>query len=61
MLNKLHLDYGDIVYDKPNNGSFASRLERVQYKACLAITGVIQGTSREHLYKKICLQAYFFL
>ena len=61
MLNKLHLDYGDIVYDKPNNGSFASRLERVQYKACLAITGVIQGTSLEHLYKKLCLQAYFFL
>ena len=29
-----HLDYGDIVYDTPNNESFARRLERVQYKAC---------------------------
>ena len=24
-----HIDYGDIVYDKPNNESFTSRLERV--------------------------------
>ena len=47
-----HLDYGDIVYDKPNNDSFTSKLERVQYKTCLAITGAIQGTSRERLYKE---------
>ena len=33
-----HLDSGDIVYNKPNNESFTSRLERVQYKACLTIT-----------------------
>ena len=26
---RYHLDYGDIVYDKPNNESFTSRLERV--------------------------------
>ena len=51
-----HLDYGDIVYEKPNNESFASRLERVQYKACLAITGVIQGTSRERPYKELGLE-----
>ena len=44
-----HLEYGDIVYE-PNNESFRSRLERVQYKACLAITGAIQGISRECLY-----------
>ena len=51
-----HLDYGDIVYEKPNNESFASRLERVQYKVCLAITGVIQGTSRERPYKELGLE-----
>ena len=51
-----HLDYGHIVYDKPNNESFASKLERVQYKACLEITGVIQGTSRERLYKELGLE-----
>ena len=37
--------------------TFTSRLERVQYKACLAITGAIQGTSRERLYKELCLES----
>ena len=52
-----HLDYRDIVYDKPNSESFTSKLERVQYKACLAITGAIQGTSRERLYKELGLES----
>ena len=29
----------------------------MQYKACLAITGAIQGTSREHLHKELCLES----
>ena len=41
-----HLDYGDILYDKPSNDNFQSKMEKVQYRACLAITGGIQGTSR---------------
>ena len=36
-----HLDYVNIKYDKPGNVNFESKLERVQYKACLAITGAI--------------------
>ena len=40
-----HLDYGDIVYDRPNNESFISKLEQVQYNAALAITGAIKCTS----------------
>ena len=51
-----HLDYGDILYDKPNTESFTSRLERVQCRACLAITGAIQGTSCERLYKELGLE-----
>ena len=34
------LDYGDI-YDKPENENFQSKLEKVQYRACLAITNAI--------------------
>ena len=45
-----HLDYGDILYDKPSNDNFQSKMEKVQYRACLAVTGGIQGTSREWLY-----------
>ena len=39
-----------ILYDNPNNKSFQSKLEKVQYRACLAITGAIKGTLRERLY-----------
>ena len=52
-----HLDYGDIIYDKPNNESFKKKIENIQYKACIAITGAIQGTSREHLYHELGLES----
>ena len=43
------LDYGDIIYEKLHNGSFIEKIERVQYNACLVITGAFKGTSRECL------------
>ena len=52
---RLHLDYGDILYDKPGNQNFQNKLEKVQYKACLAITGAIQGTSRQKNYDELGL------
>ena len=52
-----HLDYGDILYDKPSNDNFQNRMEKVQYRACLAITGGIQGTSRERLYDELGLNS----
>ena len=52
-----HLDYGDILYDKPNNENFQNKLEKVQYRACLAITGAIQGTSRIKLYDELGLHS----
>ena len=52
-----HLDYDDIVYDKPHNESFANTLERVQYKVFLAIIGAIQATSCERLYKELGLES----
>ena len=41
-----HIDYGDIIYDQPNNISFCDMIEKVQYNAALAITGAIKGTSQ---------------
>ena len=35
------IDYGDIIYDQPQNESFREKIESVQYKAALAITGAI--------------------
>ena len=52
-----HLNYGDVIYDQPNNDSFTDKIEQLQYKAYLAITGAIQGTSREFLYNELGLES----
>ena len=54
-LKRPNLDYGDILYDKPKNENFQQKLEKVQYRACLAITNAIQGTSKERLYDELDL------
>ena len=46
-----HLDYCDVIYDQPNNESFCTKTERIQYNAGLAITGPIRETSQIKLYK----------
>ena len=43
-----HLDYGAIIFDQPENESFCKKLE--------SITGTVQGTSREKLYKELGLE-----
>ena len=48
-----NLGYSEINFDKPNNKSFKSRIESIQYKTCIAITGAIQGTSRERCYREL--------
>ena len=51
------LDYGDIIYEQPHNVSFCEKLESVQYKAALAITGAIQGTSRNKIYEEVGIES----
>ena len=48
-----HLDYGDIVYDQPNNSPLSEKIESLQYNAALAITGAIKGSSKEKLYQEL--------
>ena len=52
-----HLDYGDIIYHQPNNGSFCQKIESIQYQAALAITGAIHGTSQTKLYKELGIES----
>ena len=52
----MHLDYGDIIYDNPNNGTFCRKIESVQYNAALAITSAIRRTTREKLYEELGLE-----
>ena len=42
---------------KPENNFFQNKPERVQYKACLSITGAIQRTSRVKLYDELGLHS----
>ena len=51
-----YLDHGDVIYDQPLNESLSNRIESVQYKAALAITGAIQGSSRNKLYQELGLE-----
>ena len=51
-----HIDYCDVFYDKPHNEKFADTLESIDYNAALAITGAIQGTSKEKLYNELGLE-----
>ena len=36
---------------------YLKKIENVQYRACIAITGAIQGTSRERLYCELGLES----
>ena len=48
-----HLDYADIIYDKPNNMNICNKTKGLQYNAVLAITGAIRGSSEEKLYQEL--------
>ena len=50
---RLHLDYGDIIYDQPHIDTCVNKIESVQYNAALAITGAIRGTSMERIYREL--------
>ena len=50
-------DYGDIIYDQPQHESFCEKLESVHYKAVLAITGALQGTSHNKIYQELGLKS----
>ena len=54
---RLHLDYGDVIYDQPNNSSLSDKIESLQYNAVLAITDAIRGTSKEKLYQELGLES----
>ena len=51
------IDYGNTIHDQPQNESFSEKLESVQYKAALAITGAVQGTSCDKIYQELGLES----
>ena len=55
-----HIDYGDIIYEQPNNDFSCNMIKRVQYNATLAVTGAIKGTSQLKIYKELGLESLKF-
>ena len=51
------IHYGDVIYDQLQNESFSEKLESLQYKTTLAITGAMQGNSRDKLYQELGLES----
>ena len=49
------LDYGYIIYNQTNNKSRKQKIERIQYNAALAITGIIKATSQSRLCNELGL------
>ena len=56
MFIRPHFDYADYIYDKPYNEFFRKKIEGIQYKECLAITGAIQGTPQMKLYQELGIE-----
>ena len=50
---RTYLDYGDIIYHQPHNGSFCQKSEPIQYQEALAMTGAIQQTSQTKSYNEL--------
>ena len=53
-----HLNYHDVVYDKPCIEKLIDTLELIHYNATLAVTDAIRGTSKEKLFNELGLE-YF--
>ena len=51
------LDYDDIIYHQPNNGSLCQKTESIQNQAALAISGAIHWTSQMKLYNEIGIES----
>ena len=52
-----HLGYGDVIFDNAYINSYQQRLESLKYKASLAISGAIKGSSTEGLYPELELKS----
>ena len=57
MFVRPHLDYADIIYDKPGNVNVESKIERIQYNAYLATKSAIQETNRDIIYGELGLES----
>ena len=55
-----HLEYGNILFDQPNNESLCQKIETIQCNVGLVITGAIKGRSQIKLYNELGLESLGF-
>ena len=48
-----HLNYADVIFDKPSNATFSNRIESALSNAALATTETIRGISKKKLYQEL--------
>ena len=51
-----HLEYCDIIYNRPSTNSFTNNIDSIQYNATCAIIGAIIGTSKDRIYEELGLE-----
>ena len=42
-----YLNYGDFIYDHPNNSAISDKIESIQNNEALVITGAVKRTSNQ--------------
>ena len=52
-----HLEYGDIVYDKPNNSSLSNKIKSLNFNTALAIADTIRDSTKEKFYQELSFES----
>ena len=55
-----HLDYGDILYDQPNNESICQKIGSIKYNAALVITCAIRDIFQMKFYNELGFESFKF-
>ena len=51
-----HLDYDNVLYDKPNNKHLCQKIWIIQYNAAVIVTGSIKGISQMKFYNELSFE-----
>ena len=50
-------DYGDLIYNRPNNVGFLDKIKSIQYNAALVLTRAITGISKDKFYQELGIES----
>ena len=50
-------DYGDLIYNRPNNVGFLDKIKSIQYNAALVLKRAIRGISKDKFYQELGIES----